>query len=326
MMAPHGSSSRRAFLARALCAALTVIVAALWLGAGNAGGSVILARDARAVRLAVDERGRALVTYRDAKGIHRVLVWGAINDDLRFKLDYSGGLRAFGQHLWKDFRDVSRPYTGPDLPWLVVARRAPDGSYWALQAWQRLLPNLGYTPWKHPQAAWELHVSHWRGPLPLLEIWLDWVRDGRFEHLFGRYTYRGKPVFGMSSTPEGRPLDPYGRNIYLDTLRLRLRPGLGARELVPDPRAERQLLLRVLLAYAAVLVSAGAGPPARRRVAVPRDGHRARVTPDVSWAGQALGPFDPVHEEQMNELSDQIAGGDQRCRRLAERCTQAVGL
>ena len=91
------------------------------------------------------------------------------------------------------------------------------GRYWALQAWQRLLPNLGYTPWKHPQAAWELHVSHWRGPLPLLEIWLDWVRDGRFEHLFGRYTYRGKPVFGMSSTPQGVPLDAYGRNVYLDT-------------------------------------------------------------------------------------------------------------
>jgi hypothetical protein len=315
MMARHGSSSRRAFLARAFCAALTVIVAALWLGAGNAGGSVILARDARAVRLAVDERGRALVTYRDAKGIHRVLVWGAINDDLRFKLDYSGGLRAFGEHLWKDFRDVSRPYTGPDLPWLVVARRARDGSFWALQAWQRLLPNLGYTPWKHPQAAWELHVSHWRGPLPLLEIWLDWVRDGRFEHLFGRYTYRGKPVFGMSSTPDGRPLDPYGRNIYLDTYDSVYGPGWERENsfLTHEPNGNfcygfyphtapswyppgPDLLPGVGSQYRATVIGPG-------------------VTPDVSWAGQALGPFDPVHEERMNELSDQIAGGDQRCRR-----------
>ena len=315
MMAPHGSSSRRAFLARALCAALTVIVAALWLGAGNAGGSVILARDARAVRLAVDERGRALVTYRDAKGIHRVLVWGAINDDLRFKLDYSGGLRAFGQHLWKDFRDVSRPYTGPDLPWLVVARRAPDGSYWALQAWQRLLPNLGYTPWKHPQAAWELHVSHWRGPLPLLEIWLDWVRDGRFEHLFGRYTYRGKPVFGMSSTPDGRPLDPYGRNIYLDTYDSVYGPGWERENsfLTHEPNGN--------FCYGFYShtppswyppgpdLPPGVGSQYRATVIGPG------VTPDVSWAGQALGPFDPVHEEQMNELSDQIAGSDQRCQR-----------
>ncbi len=276
MMAPHGSRSRRAFLARALCAALALTVTALWLGAGSAGGSVILARDAGAVRLAVDERGRALVTYRDAKGIHRVLVWGAINDDLRFKVDYSGGWKAFGHPVWKDFRDASRPYTGPELPWLVVARRAPDGSYWALQAWQRLLPNLGYTPWKHPQQAWELHVSHWRGPLPLLEIWLDWVRDGRFEHLFGRYTYRGKPVFGTSSTPQGRPLDPYGRNIYLDTYDSAYGPGWERENSFLTHEPNGNFCYGFYSAYAAVLVSAGAGPPARSRVAVPRDGHRAR--------------------------------------------------
>ena len=229
------------------------------------------------MRLAVDERGRALVTYRDAKGIHRVLVWGAINDDMRFKLDYSGGLRAFGRPLWKDFRDVSRPYDGPDRfhgSSSPAARRT--GRYWALQAWQRLLPNLGYTPWKHPQAAWELHVSHWRGPLPQLEIWLDWVRDGRFEHLFGRYTYRGKPVFGFELDARRQPRRPLRAQHLPRHVRLGLRPGLGARELVPDPRAERQLLLRVLLAR-------------RRRPGI-RRGRTSRPASGRSYRATVIGP------------------------------------
>ena len=32
------------------------------------------------------------------------------------------------------------------LVWLVAACRAPDGSYWALQRWQRLLPMRGIAP------------------------------------------------------------------------------------------------------------------------------------------------------------------------------------
>ena len=34
-------------------------------------------------------------------------------------------------------------YDGPPLAWVVVACKAPDGSYWALQRWQRLKPNYG---------------------------------------------------------------------------------------------------------------------------------------------------------------------------------------
>ena len=44
------------------------------------------------------------------------------------------------------FRNACRPYTGPTIPWLVVACTAPDGSYWALQSWQRALPDLGLAP------------------------------------------------------------------------------------------------------------------------------------------------------------------------------------
>ena len=136
-----------------------------------------------------------------------------------------------------------------------------------------------------------------------------------FEHLFGRYTYRGKPVFGMSSTPQGVPLDPYGRNIYLDTYDSAYGPGWERENsfLTHQPngnfcygfwRPRRRL------------VPTGAGSPR------PESGHQYRatvigpdVTPDVSWAAQALGAFDPEHEERMNELGDQIAGSDERCHR-----------
>jgi len=45
-----------------------------------------------------------------------------------------------------------------------------------------MLPNYGVTP-NAKQAAWELQLSHWRGPLPVLELWTDWSYR-RFHHLY----------------------------------------------------------------------------------------------------------------------------------------------
>jgi hypothetical protein len=115
------------------------------------------------------------------------------------------------------FNGSCKPYTGPKLAWFVVACTAPDGSYWALQSWQRALPNLGETPWKTEQSVWELHLSHWNTDLPALEVHPDWVYSKHFHHVFGRYTYLGKPIFGYKSTASGNPLDTFGRNVYLDT-------------------------------------------------------------------------------------------------------------
>ena len=39
----------------------------------------------------------------------------------------------------------------------------------------------------------------------------------KFHHIFGSFTYLGKPVHGFKSTPTGNPLDTFGRNLYLDT-------------------------------------------------------------------------------------------------------------
>jgi hypothetical protein len=171
-------------------------------------GSAIVGHNVSHATLTIDRAGRAHVTYTAGGHRVRLVAWGAINarppsrdrPQVKFRLRY----RARG-------RGVCLPYDGPPLAWLVKACKAPDGSYWALQSWQRLKPNYGGTA-----GLWELHLSHWRGPLPQLVIYQNWV-NGSLRHIFGRLTYGGQGVYGFSSTAHGSPLDSYGRNIYVDT-------------------------------------------------------------------------------------------------------------
>jgi hypothetical protein len=162
-----------------------------------------------------------MVSYFQGGRMWHVFYSGAINartpspavKQVKFRVDYSGGR---GQ--WRHFRSTCRPYDGPQLAWFVTACKASDGSYWALQTWQRMLPNVGYLPWTHEQKVWELHISHWTGELPQVDVYTDWVYGGRFHEVFGRATYRGQPIYGFRTTPSGKPLDTYGRLIFLDTL------------------------------------------------------------------------------------------------------------
>lgn len=138
-MSTFGSRKRhsRAALAAALLASL--------LAAPAGTASELIDRNATAVKLEVDQAGRALVTYKAGGKLRRVLAWGAVNAlaptqsgrQVAFRLDYSGG----GKEV------LSRPscgeYDGSPLAWKVAACKAPDGSYWAVQAWQRPLPNYG---------------------------------------------------------------------------------------------------------------------------------------------------------------------------------------
>ena len=125
---------------------------------------------------------------------------------MRFRYDYTGGLKRDGADV-EDLPGPCRPYDGPKLVWLVAACKAPDGSYWALQRWQRLLPMRGVAPFTPDQAAFELHLSHWSGPLPVLEVSPNWTYGGRWQGLFGRLTYLGQPVFGFR-TPSSPRRDP----------------------------------------------------------------------------------------------------------------------
>src|SRR3989454_2366372 len=160
--------------------------------AGAARASQLIDRDATAVRLAVNSKGEALLTYRARGRFQHVLAWGAINarqptsgkPQVQFRKDYSGrGL------YWQSFKGGCRKYDGPKLAFLVTACAAPDGSYWALQSWRTPLPDLGMTPWLPLQRAWELHLSHWSGSIAQLAAWTDWIYSGRYHHLFGRLTH-----------------------------------------------------------------------------------------------------------------------------------------
>ena len=174
----------------------------------DASASQLIDRNASGVRLAVTARGEALLTYRARGGVHHVRAWGAINArypnphvrQVKLHLDYAAGWGAFRRDYSKHFKNACRAYDGPNLPWLISACKAPDGSYWALQSWQVGLPDLGFVPWLPQQKYWELHVSHWTGTLAKLEVWSKWIYSKHFHELFGRLSYHGKPVYGYGTT------------------------------------------------------------------------------------------------------------------------------
>ena len=249
------------------------VLAALLLAAvvhADARASELIARNATGVKLQADAQGRALISFRSEGQSRQLLAFGAVNarppsqaqPQVAFKLQYGGSIGP----------NVCGAYKGPPLAWKIAACTAPDGTHWALQAWQRMLPNYG-VPATGDRAAWELRLSHWSGALPVLEIWTDWSYR-RFHHLYGRLTYDDGGVFGFKSTRFGVPLDTYGRNIFVDTFGSTYGAGLEAREQLPDTQANRSVLLRLL----------SARPKSdRRREEVPgdRDRPRRRARRDV---------------------------------------------
>lgn len=306
---------QKALASRQPHARLLVVAAgaalALLASAERADASMIIGRNATNVVLAVDGKGMALVTFRERGKVRRVLAWGAINDDVKFKIDYSGGWGAFRKPVWKTFKNRCTLYDGPPLAWLVAACKAPDGSYWALQRWQRMLPNQGYAPRTWIESAWELHLSHWRGPVPSLEIYLDWVFRGKYHHLFGRYSYRGRPVHGYKSTSTGVPLDPYGRNIYLDVFGSALGAGWKRENsfLAHRPNGNFCYGFYSRPSYYDKTTRPAAHGARYRATAI-----GPGVSPDAFWTGAGLGGYDPEYEARMNELGDRIAAGDRLCR------------
>jgi hypothetical protein len=124
------------------------------------------------------------------------------------------GLRSAATNYWKSF--TCPTYTGPALSVVVAACTAPDGSFWAVQSWDRDLPDYGVSP-SAAQSQIEVHLAHWTGSLPVLTVHTDWAYAGRWNHLWGTFTYENGGVYGLRSTPQGMPLDSFGRNVYVDT-------------------------------------------------------------------------------------------------------------
>jgi hypothetical protein len=220
-----------------ISAFLLVLLGLLSWPAATASGSTLFARNATNVKLAVSANGqKALLTYKVDGVTKRMLVSGAVNSLApsatapQVKFDQRRlSARPKDRKIWKHFKNKCTSYDGPALAFLVVACKAPDGSYWAVQAWKYWQPFFGYQPWLAYQDDVATHISHWTGPLAELEAWTDWIdvaHGSTSPHeLIARLTYNGQPVFGYQAGNGGQPQDGYGRVVYVEALDSLLGPG-----------------------------------------------------------------------------------------------------
>lgn len=169
-----------------------VVILAALVVPGRAAASIMVASWARNPTLKVMAGGAAEVDWTSGGRRHSVVI-------------YRNGARRYGAHL--KGRDVSFPTTAVSVPLALAVRQTPNGSFWALQAWRRLRTG-----------PLELRFSRWQGApttLTLQAVCCKW----RSENVVGQATFHGRPIFGRHATSTGVPLDRFGRNVYLDTLR-----------------------------------------------------------------------------------------------------------
>jgi len=277
----------------------------------TATASEVIERNASNVELQVAKNGQALLSYNSRGKRWNVLAWGAINAlqpttaraQVEFKLDYSGGYGTYKRPVWKTFKDGCRPYDGPPLEWLVAACKAPDGSYWAVQSWQRMLANYGIAP-TAKQSVWELRLSHWKGPLPVLEVHMNWAYK-KFHHVFGSFTYLGKPVHGFKSSSTGNPLDTFGRNLYLDTFNSAYGSGWK--------RENSFLMHKGTGKFCYGFYKHGSRPEGhgeRYRATIIGPG----VTPDIYWEADALSAYDQAFDLERHAFQKEFYAGDRLCK------------
>lgn len=284
------------------CTFIAAAAAAAALATGtdvdSAAASELIGRGGGPAALQVNGAGQARVSWYASGRTRHVVARNAINarpptrgiPQVSFTLRY-GAPGIVGAGCGR--------YDGPPLAWLVRACKAPDGSYWALQAWERLKPNFGGA-----SAARELRLSHWTGPLPELWLKFDWAYR-RFDHLYGALSYDGSGVFGFRSTPAGVPLDTYGRNLYVDTMNSRY--GRGWR------RENSFLTHRPNGSFCYGFYPHGnrpVGRGARYRATVIGPG----VTPDVMAEGRAPGGYDAARERAANAEQRRLFAGSPPCR------------
>jgi len=198
---------------------------------------------------------------------------------------------------------------------LIAACKAPNGTYWTIQAWQRRLPLLGFDPWLPEHTNVELHVAHWSGPPAVLEVYPNWTYGGAWQGVFGRYTYLGVPVFGFGANAKGVPKDRYGRNLYIDTFNSPYGPGW---------RREAGILTHKgtgTFCHSFVPQRPFAGYPSQDlRPAAPGERYRVKVggpgvTPVVQAEIQGLTDADRSRDPELDSVFDRVMTGDRLCAR-----------
>lgn len=255
------------------------VFAGALLAAAPSQPSQLVARNARHLTLAVNDRGEALITYQRGALHPHVLLWGAVNArppsaagrQVELQVDYSGGWSRYHRAYWRAFTDTCGRYSGPRLANAVAACTASDGSHWAVQRMpQPTSPNT-----------W-LGVAHWTGPVAKVETGMAWAYDGRFQVIFGRVTYAGQPVYGFGTTRLGAPTDAFGRLVYLDTFNSA--PGR-------DWTRENSFVTHKRTgAFCYGLYPSGGGPGSKYRLSVSGPG----VTPVVTATVRRWHAFDPA--------------------------------
>ncbi|MBD0348786.1 MAG: hypothetical protein ICV59_06510 [Thermoleophilia bacterium] len=307
--------------ARTLCVLAAAGLIAGWAAPGAGASQPLADRDVKDVSLKVNPSGEALIVYTRENGQRReVLAWGAVDavhpspiaSQVQFKVDYAGGWRKYRKPVRNGFRDTCRPYDGPRLVWLVAACKAGDGSYWALQSWQRIQPMRGFAAFRPAHMRYELHLSHWTGPLGDLQVSPNWTYGGMWQGLFGRLLYRGKPVHGYR-TPSDRRSDFHARYFYIDTYDSVWGQGWkrAAAKVTHNPNGGFCFSFvrdRPPPAYP----SSEFRPPGngeRHRVTVMGPG----VTPVVQWEGPGLGAYDRAADAVFDAVFDEWLAGDRAC-------------
>jgi hypothetical protein len=268
---------------------------------GVASAAEIVDRSVAAPTLSVNAKNVALVTY-SVRGTQRhVLYWGAVDWADSFKRDYSGGWKS-KMADYKRFNNSCKPYTGPRLALMLIACDAPDGSHWALQQWSRLWKNYG-----GDGAPAELYISHWRGDTGELTINTDYSYHGKHQHLWGLFTFHGKPVFGLKHTLAGVPTDKQGRNIYVDFLK------------GPTWRRVNSFLTHPPTAGFCYTFANHPGSSPGWNGQGTGDAYRATaigpgVSPIVQTHFAPPLPYNTTTDDQANAQQSELLGNDSRCR------------
>jgi hypothetical protein len=285
---------------------LLASLAAAAVAATGAHASQLVDRNASKVGMTVNAKGEAMLTYTVGGKAKHVLAWGAVNaiaptrgrKQIAFKLDYSGGYGKYHRtSYWNNFAGACLPYDGPALAWKVTAcKAAADGSYWAVQSWQRALPNYGLAA-TAKQQVWELRLSHWTGELPVLSLTTNWAYR-KYDHIFGSYSYAGAGIYGFKSTSAGNPLDTFGRNIYVDTFDSAYGSGWKRDNSFLTHKSKGSFCYGF---YPHGSHPAGAG--LRYRATAEGPG----VAPDVMWQGDSPGQYDAAADAEANSALSALA-------------------
>ena len=140
-----------------------------------------------------------------------------------------------------------------------------------------------------------------------LAIQTDYSYHGKHQHLWGVFTFHGKPVFGLHHTLAGVPTDKQGRNIYVDYL-----AGSDWRRvnsfLTHPPTAGFCYTFADHPASNPAWNGQGTGPAYRATAIGPG------VSPLVQQHFAPPAPFDETTDSAANQAQAEVLKGDSRCR------------